>query len=158
MTTGLLYYYFYLLQSEHYCQLFQLILESGEQPVVKGLTEYCTMTFVKIHFFSIQVPVLKSLLSPIKLFFIHVLLSSQSQLLQYTFQSQLILYLIHLELLGYNYFLHAPHSCNLIFKRFIFLNLSYFHFVQTYISRYGKIYDLNFLLVAELQSWYHNGL
>ena len=32
-------------------------------------------------FVSIQVPVPKSLLSPIKLFYVHVLLSSQSQLL-----------------------------------------------------------------------------
>ena len=45
-----------------------------------------------LFFFSIQEPVSKSLLSPIKLFFVHVLPSSQSQLLEYTSQSQLILH------------------------------------------------------------------
>ena len=44
-------------------------------------------------------PVSKSFLSSIKLFFVHVLLSSQSQLLQYTSQSHLILHLMHLQLM-----------------------------------------------------------
>ena len=90
--------------------------ESGQQPVVKGLTESCTVILtimlffiiIFIIFFSIQVPVSKSLLSPVKLFFVHVLLSSQSQLLQYTSQSQLILHLMHLQLLGLQSLLSCP--------------------------------------------------
>ena len=78
-----------------------LFCDRGQQPVMKGLTESCTMILIIMLFFSIQVPVSKSLLSPIKLFFlgffVHVLLSSQSQLLQYTSQSQLILHLMHLQ-------------------------------------------------------------
>ena len=51
--------------------------ESGQQPVVKGLTESLhNDTYNDAFFFSVQVPVSKSLLSPIKLFFAHVLLSS----------------------------------------------------------------------------------
>ena len=81
--------------------------ESGQQSVVKGLTESCTM--ILIYFFlGIQVPVSKSLLSPTKLYFVHVLLSSQSQLLQYTSQSQLILHLMHLQLLGLKSLLSCP--------------------------------------------------
>ena len=53
---------------------------------------------LRCFFFSIQVTVSKSLLSPVTLFFMHVLLSSQSQLLQYTSQNQLILLLMHLQL------------------------------------------------------------
>ena len=44
--------------------------ESGKQPVVEGLTESCTMILEIMFFFSIQVPVSKSLLSSIKLFFV----------------------------------------------------------------------------------------
>ena len=84
-------------------------------------------------FFSIQVPVSKSLLSPIKLFFVHVLLTSQSKLLQYTSQSELILHLMHLQLLG----LQSLPSCP---------TFLYFPFVHQFISRYGNIYDLTFLL------------
>ena len=56
-----------------------LFCESRHQPVVKGLTESCTVILSMMIFFSIQAPVSKSLLSPIKLFFfVPVLLSSQS--------------------------------------------------------------------------------
>ena len=43
---------------------------SGQQPVVKGLTDSCAMILKIMLFFSIQVPVSKSLLSLIKLFFV----------------------------------------------------------------------------------------
>ena len=44
--------------------------ESGKQPVVEGLTGSYTMILEIMLFFSIQVPVSKSLLSPVKLFFV----------------------------------------------------------------------------------------
>ena len=45
-----------------------------------------------------------------------------------------------------NLFLYVQHSCNLKFKCFIFLNNSYFLFVQACISRYGNIIDLTYFV------------
>ena len=107
--------------------MFQLILRT---------TTRCERSHSLLHndtyndgFFSIQVPFSISLLSPVKLFFVHVQLASRSQLLQYTSQSQLTWHLMHLQLRDNNYLLHTSHFCDVTFKHFIFLNLLYFHFV-----------------------------
>ena len=107
-------------------------------------------------FFSIQVPVSKSFLAPIKLFFEHVLLSSKTQLLQYSSQSHLILHLMHLQLYNdwdYNHFLRVPHSCDLDFKHFLFFNLSYFPFIHLFICRYGNIYGFLFGFINNNNIW-----
>ena len=128
------YYYYYYYQTQSIAvSCSSLFWESGQQPVAKVLTESYTLILTMMLFFSIQVPVSKSLLSPIKLFFVHVLLTSQSKLLQYTSQSELILHLMHLQLLG----LQSLPSCP---------TFLYFPFVHQFISRYGNIYDLTFLL------------
>ena len=103
------YYYYYYYTQSVVVSCSSLFCESGQQLVVKGLTGSCTVILTIMLFcFSIQVPISISLLSPIKLFFVHVLLSSQSQLLQYTSQSQLILHLMPLKLLGLQSLLSCP--------------------------------------------------
>ena len=103
-----------------------LFCENGQQAFVKDPTESCTMiltcTVIRILMFSfsffIQVPVSKSLLSPIRLFFVHALLAARHYL------KAVDLHLIHIQLLGLSNFPHVPHAWDLIFKHFIFLNLS----------------------------------
>ena len=40
-------------------------------------------------------------------------------------------------------FSKSPHSCGLLFKHFIFLNLSYLSLIHPYIPRYGNVHNLN---------------
>ena len=103
-----------------------------------------------ILFFSIQVSVSKSSLS--LAVFCACSSSTQSQLLQNIFQSQLTLQLMHLQLLtlqslsSYPPPPSLPHSIHFIIEHFIFLSLSYISFVHSDISWYGNIYDLNLFL------------
>ena len=69
-------------------------------------------------------------------------------LFQHTSRSELILHLMHLQPPRSQSLSSCPHSCNSIFKHYIFLNLYYFSFFDPHISRYVNIYDLNPLLLS----------
>ena len=101
---------------------------------------------ITIIFVIVLLVIIIIILSQIKLPFVHVLLSSQSPLLQYTTQCQLILHLMHLQLLGLQ---SLPLCPTFLWSHLWALYISqsfYFLFVHPYISRYGNINDLNFLL------------
>ena len=88
--------------------------ESGKQPVVEGLTESCTM-ILEIMLFLASKYQFQNLCCPqwscFLWFFVVVLLSSQSQLLQYTSERQLILHLMDLQLPGFRCWYTLFWSC-----------------------------------------------
>ena len=50
-------------------------------------------------------------------------------------------------------FSKSPHSCGLLFKHFIFLNLSYLSLIHPYIPRYGNFLNLNALHAPSNNIW-----
>ena len=109
--------------------------ETGQQPDIKCPIKSCKMVF--LFFCSIQVPVLKSLLFPMRLFFVHVLLSYLFQLLKIILKSVCTVGITT----GIIVTFFIPHILAISS-----LSIFYFSFSHPYVNRYDNIYNLNLLL------------